>query len=222
MYENMRPDSEPTPAEMLPFWKTWYYLLTHPSVSTFEEILNDRRATSSRAYLWVYLTITAVMAISYLFIGLIASLRLQQQTNHLPGGLSPLVLVCCAPVTGGLALLGLIIYAGIIHNAAKSLGGTGNYAQLIYALSAVYAPIYLLTAVLGALASIPLVSCLTAPVQLGAGLYMSFLNAMAIKAVHKIGWGAVFGSMLIYVGIMFILAVAVLMFALIVVMSMQK
>jgi hypothetical protein len=76
-------------------------------------------------------------------------------------------------------------------------GGRGTFDQLAYAIAAIVAPFYLVSAVLTLLSAIPAVGFCFGLVGLLAGLYVLVLEVMAVKGVNQFGWGQAIASLLI-------------------------
>ena len=177
-------------------------------VETFERLAQAPNAGSDTGFLWVFISTLLGYAFSILAQWALASLLNTNSRETLGASLPlssyPLLLLCGAPFGAVCAVIGLMISAGITQLIAGMLGGTGTYSKLVYVLAAYLAP---LTLVLSILSSIPVIKCLTFPI----GIYAIALNVMAIKAVNQFGWGkALASSVLIYIGILLIIAVTVI------------
>jgi hypothetical protein len=202
-----------TPSVVSYTWsEAWIKALTQPTVRTFEAIANDPKATANRAYIWVAVSSLIAYVISMalqLMLGTSNTLLSQPGREGVAGalgfaGVGLGTLVCCAPFVAAFAVLGLAISAGITQLIASALGGTGTYSKLAYAIASYYAPITLITGLIG---SIPFINCLAYPV----GIYAIVLNVIAVKAVHQFGWGkAVASSVLILAAILVFVAVVVI------------
>ena len=146
----------PTPQEEIPpeSWiNIWVDALTKPSVDTFERLTDDPHATIRRAFIWMFITGALGAIVSALVnLGLTAGSGAEGIL-----GFSSLILICLVPVGGLLAVLGLIISAGITQAIATVLGGEGSFSKLAYAYASYAAPLSLVS---GALSSIPFVQCL--------------------------------------------------------------
>ena len=115
-------------------------------------------------------------------------------------GISAVTLICCLPVAGVLAVVGLMIGAAITQLVARLLGGLGTYSQLVYAYGAYSAPLSIVSGVVGA---IPIVNlCLGVPLL----IYGIVLNVISVNAVNKFGWGKSIVAALI-IPIVFLLVV---------------
>jgi hypothetical protein len=96
-----------------------------------------------------------------------------------------------------LAVLGLLLGAGLIQLVARDIGGVGTYAELVYATAAYSAPLTLISNVL---APIPICVYLTIPL----GLYGLVLQLKAIRAVHEFDWGSAFASLALILLLVFV------------------
>ena len=97
-----------------------------------------------------------------------------------------------SPIMAGLAILGVILQAAFYQFIAKFMIGEGTFAEMAYALSAIFAPLTLL----GVIFSLPIFFLNIAGGLLG--LYGLFLTLVAIKGVNRLGWG---GSCAVLVGV---------------------
>jgi hypothetical protein len=199
---------EPEPFETLGWLDIWGYAISKPSVSTFQELLQDPKSKLS-PYLWVGMA----LLLSYLIqIGLQALFgistfsALTSQMENQFGALSSFIgtaslmsLVCCAPFAALLGVLGFIISCGIYHMLAKMFGGTGTFSQVAFTASTFYVPLTVILAVLG---SLPVAGpFLVFPVS----IYMLVLFGISINAVHGIGGGKSAGVILIPLAVMILI-----------------
>ena len=177
----MEPTNEAAPGERLSWSKVWISVLTQPSTETFEWILRDPQASARRAYLWVFLS----AIIGSILSGLISMLGFNAfgGFDEVSGFRLRFILLICSPVFGALAVLGVAINAGISQwVAGRFFGGIGTYEKLVYAIAAFYAPIYLVSSMIG---GIPIIQCLGILI----GIYALVLGVMAVKAVNEFDWG---------------------------------
>ena len=197
------------PAASYSWSETWIKALTQPSVETYEVIVNDPKASPNRAYIWVAVTSLIGYALSVLLqtmLGSTMSFLSQPGREGAAGALGTAgagigTLICCAPVVAAGAVLGLVIAAGLSNLIAAMLGGTGTFSKLVYAVGAYEAPLTIVSAVVGA---IPIVNLLTFPL----GIYALVLNVIAVKAVHRFSWGkAIASSVLILAAILVLVAI---------------
>ena len=192
------------PERALPWYQVWLKALTSPNVVTYESFVTRPGVSVGKACLWVFLGATvgyAIAAAIRLALGALGTIgqRGPGPMSNLAG--SGLLLVCLVPVAGALSVVALIIVSGFSHILASALGGNGTYAQLAYAMAAYTAPASLVTS---ALSAVPVVGgCLGLPL----GLYLIFLNVLAIKAVHHLTWArAILSSAIFFVGLLVVLA----------------
>ena len=167
--------------------EVWIRAILQPSVKTYKLIIHDRRASTNRAYSWIFISGT----VGYLITTILelASGNLFY-SNVIPAlepdamnGLSTVLLLCCAPIAGVGAVIGLAIQATLFQLIARLLGGTGSYASLLYALAAYYAPLSLVMSIIYAIPFINLVLAIL------AGFYSIVISIIATKAVNQFGWG---------------------------------
>jgi len=165
-------------------------VLTRPSVSTFEE--HERNNLSwALIYIGIGAVITAVLNVIGAAIrppltpeqiqqleeqfgstGMADALVAAQQRPSLVG----------AVISGLLtAIIGYLIYTGIVFLLGKAFGGTGQFGELAYDIALFYAPLEVLAALLGVLAIGPL-ACLTLLASLAVWGYRLFLTYLGIQA----------------------------------------
>jgi hypothetical protein len=194
----------PVPAGATLSWsQVWISAITRPSVETFERIIGDPRASSTRAYGWIVVSALIAFGISMLEQSIFPTqtgFGSQETVFN-----SPLLLIVCgAPFVVVFSILGLMIGAGITQLIAGALGGSGTYSRLAYAFAAYLAPLSLLSSLIG---SIPFVQCLAFPL----GIYGIVLNVIAVKAVNRFDWGrAVASSLLILAAILVLVGIVII------------
>jgi hypothetical protein len=181
------------PLRTFTWYETWTRVLLHPSVLSFEEILHDPRASSRRAYLWVFL--------ASLVAGIISAIAISIRGNANPHlfGNSPsfLIALCCLPLAAVLSILGLVISASLNQLVARLLGGTGTYTLMVYAIGAISAPLSIVSALLSLLsAAVPILGLL---ISIPLSLYGLVLEVIAIKAVNRFDWARAVLTMVILV-----------------------
>jgi len=205
MSQEFGPPSTSPPVSSPSWSEVWISALTRPSVATFEGFVQDPNATDRRAYTWVFVSALIGFAISAL-LGIVFGTGTAEgpEATGVMVGSSLTCLICGAPISALLSVLGLVIIGGITQLIAGALGGTGTYSELVHAFAAYMAPLTLITSVLGA---IPYINFLTIPL----GIYGIVLNVIAVRAVHQFGWGkAIASSVLILVGILVLVACVVI------------
>ncbi len=189
----------------LPWWEVWIIALARPSVETFESLVRDPNASTSKAYTWVFITGLIGSAISMLaqllLPGASTLSSVEESEMGAAFGSSLVTLICLVPLSALFSVLGLMIRAGITQLIARALGGTGTYSRLVYAFAAFVAPLTVIFSILG---SIPYVSCLVFPLT----IYACVLPVIAVKAVNQFGWGrAIVSGVVILAGILLLVAV---------------
>ena len=206
----MSPEMESPPLEepgkALSWSEVWTSALLRPSLETYERILNDPDASPNRAYLWVFICALIGYLISF-FLGLALSALGVTSFADLGAlvGFSAITLICCLPVAGALAVIGLAIGAAVTQFIAGLLGGEGSYSRLVYAYGAYTAPLSLVS---GLVSSIPFVNlCLGIPLL----IYGIVLNVISVNAVNRFGWGrSIVAALIIPIVIMLIVPCAVI------------
>jgi hypothetical protein len=193
----------------LEWHEVWIRAVTKPSLATFEEILQNPLASTSRAYTWIFVT----SLISQLIIfagGWLTGRSLYDSLDAWQGANTTIWSLICSPVSAGVAVLGFMISVGILQWIAGLLGGSGRYDNLVVATAAYQAPLAAVSAVLGLLGSwVPFAVCLGVPL----GIYILVLQVMAVKAVNGFSWERAVATLLIPMGVLILIgcvAVAVL------------
>ena len=195
--------------------EVWLRALTQPSVATYEEFVSRPDVSARRAYAWVFVSSLIASGLAVLGFSLLGGLSAlgAEQGLDLTGNLGTLILalICIGPITGLFSIIGLVITVGIKQWVARALGGTGSYLELSYAIAAYLAPLSIITGLLGI---VPLLNCLNLPL----GIYGFFLNVLAIKSVHRFGWGRAFLSSAVIVISILLVIVAVVVLTLILIL----
>lgn len=180
----------------------WGKALTKPSEQTFVELASSPNATATTAYVWVFVG----FLIQYFLISLVQSSLIGTYMNEAGLGTgfgtrsiaSILIFaVCGAPIMAALSTLFFAIGVFIVQWIAKMFGGRGNSDQLAYAMAAIVAPFSIVAGILSLFAAVPYVGLCFSAILSIAGIYIFVLEAMAVKAVNQISWGAAIGSLLI-------------------------
>jgi hypothetical protein len=194
----------PESAGVMGWFSTWMDAVTKPSEQTYAMMAEYPDAMSNnRAFLWIFLagTITALIT------GILqAILQMAGVTPQIPGfpeltggaqqstAVSLGIAICASPIAGAFSVLFFAIFVGIIQWVAKMFGGTGNFSQLAYTMSAISVPFSLISSVLTPFGTIGVVGYCVSGISLLLGLYALSLQVMAVKAVNKFGWGQALGS----------------------------
>ncbi len=199
--------SDIPPAQARTWNETWSLVLTQPSVGTFQEIIEDPKASKRRAYLWVFVATLVGSAISVVVNALFSEItaptsNTSESTSTFVSTL--LALLLGTPVS---ALLATFVFADAVlltQFVAHKLGGTGTIKQLMWASAAYVAPLSLGAT---ALSAISIVNC----TALLLSLYGLLLNCIAIKTVNRLSWGKAFVAALIAPLLLLIIAVALIL-----------
>lgn len=165
-------------------------VLTRPSVSTFEE--HERNNLNwALIYIGIGAVITAILNVIAAAIRPPLTPEQIQQIEDQFGstGLADSMLAAQQPpnlvgaIVGGLlsAIIGYLIYTGIVYLLGKAFGGTGQFGELAYDISLFYAPLEVFGALLGVLAIGPL-ACLTVVAAIAVWAYRLFLTYLGIQA----------------------------------------
>ncbi|MGC9358703.1 MAG: Yip1 family protein [Anaerolineae bacterium] len=216
-----------------PAMQIWRDVLLSPSVEAFARY--RREAELKRGLVWIVvaslastLSTLVTMAIQFLagtqygdtsalFRELLPPELYSEMPPMSPGsniiGLSVGTLVCGIPVWIATAVIGTLISVGLIHLAAKLLGGEGEYDETFFFVSTVMAPLIYVTTGLSLFSSllglIPVLSIifslLISLVSLALGIYSLVLEAMAVAAAHYFSLGKGFAAVLLPIVIAFLL-----------------
>jgi len=178
---------------------TWMAAITKPNEDTFARIVAQPGASSSKAFLWVFVaslitSFASAIAQTVGFAGRMESIRLPV------GGASPFgfgTIICGAPIGAVFAVLFFAISVALIQWVAKLFGGTGTFDKLAYAFSAVYMPYSVIAAVLTLLGIIPFVGILTGLIGLALFIYTIVLGVLAVKAVNGLDTGKAVGAVIL-------------------------
>ena len=174
---------------------TWVAAFTKPNQGTYARIVAQPGASTSKAFLWVFVaSLVASLASS---IAQVASYGRQLETlrRFLPpelaraipvGGTSPFgfgTVICGAPIGAVFAVLFFAIAVALVQWVARLFGGTGSFDKLAYAFSAINVPYVVVTAVLALIGIIPYVGILTGLISFVLFIYAIVLGVLAVKAV---------------------------------------
>lgn len=184
------------------FVQTWVRALTRPREATYAVIASSPRAKAGTAFLWVFLCSLAPALASVLVRGGQLTQQLAQagvDTEQLGGGFGAALvnLLCITPFVALAGVLGFIIGTALVNWVAKMFGGSGSYGQLAYTLGAITAPGLLVSAILTLPAAVPFLGLCVAGLSALFSLYLVVLQVIAIKGVHRFGWGAAIGAYVI-------------------------
>ena len=195
--------------------ETWTAAVTRPNEGTYSQIAAQPGATTSKAFLWVFvasiltsLTSLIAQAVSFGGQSMFRQLLPPEIARELPIGSSPAigfgVVICGAPVGAILAVIGFAIATGLIQWVAKLFGGTGSFEKLAYTFSAISVPFSVVTAVLTIIGIIPIIGILTGLISFALSIYVIVLEVLAVKAVHGLDTGKAAGSVLLPALVFFI------------------
>ena len=168
-------------------------VLLHPSVATFEE--HER---NDLGWALIYTAIAAVVsavisAIRAVVVAPLAAQQLndlerqfEQQTGQpLPPFAAGLLGTgsITAAIVGTLfgAIIGFLIYLGIVYLLGLLFGGTGAFGELAYDISLFSAPLTVINALISLIGIGPLV-CVTGIVSIAIAIYNLYLTYLGIQA----------------------------------------
>lgn len=186
--------SSPNSYSPMSAMETWIKALTQPREQAYLSIANDPGASIGKAILWL----AGFGFVGGLITGIANAIfgtsimrqfsDMYSQYGDMPfnppqaaGGFFSIV----SGSFGGLfgAVIGALIFVGLVQLASKMLGGTGSFEKLFYASAAYSAPLGLVTSVLSA---IPFVNLCLSPLL---GIYGLVLSVIANKATHEYDTG---------------------------------
>ena len=203
--------------EHLSWQEIWTMVVTDGSVDAFYRILDDPKATASRAILWIFLITT--------FSGIVNSILTFAQWNSIPTTGFPntfnptaifLPTLLCSTLLGGVfGVIGLFISGGIIHLIAKMLGGKGTFNEWIYIYGAIAAPFVVISLIMSAISvTIPAAGIAFLCISLVVVIYQFILQGRGLMALHGFTGGQAAGTLLIAIfGMMavgFVIAMCIL------------
>ena len=176
--------------------QTWMAAITKPNEGTFAQIAAQPGASTSKAFLWVF--VASLITSFASFISQAAGFGRQMETlrrflppeitRELPIGAAPSfgvgTVICGAPIGAVFAVLFFMIGVALIQWVAKLFGGTGSFDKLAYTFSAINVPYSVITAVLTLVGIIPFVGILTGLISLALFFYAIVLGVLAVKAVN--------------------------------------
>jgi hypothetical protein len=191
-----------TPAAPTSIFQTWINALTRPNEQTFVDIAASPNAKATTAYLWMFISSIVTSIITLIIRGATIRDRLSQSglsTDQVGTGIGGILvaLICVVPILAVIGTLFFAIGVAIIQWIAKMFGGKGTFDQMAYTFAAISVPYSLVSAVFILLSAIPYVGgCFNIILGL-AGLYILFLEILAVKAVNQFGYGPAIGSLFI-------------------------
>jgi hypothetical protein len=188
---------------------TWMAAMTKPNEGTFARIVAQPGATTSKAFLWVFVaslisTFASTIAQTANFATRMEMFRRflpPEVARELPAGAAPTfgigTVICGAPIGAVFAVLFFAIGVALVQWVAKLFGGTGSFDKLAYAFSAIYVPYSVVMAVLALLGIIPIVGILTGLLGIALFIYTIILGVLAVKAVDGLDTGKAVGAVLL-------------------------
>jgi hypothetical protein len=191
-----------TPAGPASIFQTWINALTKPNEQTFVDIAASPNAKATTAYLWMFISSIITYFFTFIIRGAAIRDRLSASgfgTDRVGNGIVGIViaLICVVPILAAIGTLFFAIGVAIIQWIARMFGGRGTFDQMAYTFAAISVPYSLISAVFILLSAIPFVGgCFNIILGL-AGLYILFLEILAVKAVNQFGYGPAIGSLFI-------------------------
>jgi hypothetical protein len=167
----------------LPWYGVWAQVFRRPTVTTYVRLLNAPDASRNRAYKWVFWTsLVSTVLVAFLqplptVVDFDAALR---------AGTARTATIFLSPAIAAAHVLFFALLTGIVQLIARTLGGTGTFTKLAFALASCSAPLSLLIpiSVVG-FGRIPLLAGLAG---LLVGAFGVVLQLTAIRAVNSFGW----------------------------------
>ena len=174
--------------------ETWTKALTQPREEAYRSIVNDPGASLGKAVLWLAGFGFVGGLLSGIFNAIFGGAAMRQfndllsQYSDMPfnmpaaqGGFMAII----SSSFGGLfgAVIGGLIFVGLVQLVSRMLGGTGTFEKLFYGYAAYAAPLLLVTGLVGA---IPIVGFCLSPLL---AIYSIVLAVMANKATHTYDTG---------------------------------
>lgn len=188
--------------ETLPWWRVLTYVYIHPTVESYENLLQDPKASGRRVVLWMFLGNLIgtffLMLMAAAFIALTNFGLSEINRPDLPTfwGMLAVVFAFELVMITGMAVVGLLTGTGILQMISKAFGGSGSYSKLLYLIGAITIPPTLLN-------MIPFINLLVTPVA----WYGLYLEVVAVKTIHRLSWGKASAVVLIPVVVTIVMAV---------------
>lgn len=177
-----------------PFFQTWVDALTKPNEQTYREIASAPNASSTQAFVWVFIGALVQSFIAFLVSNLAGTnsleelLRLAGNQQALPnvgrGGI--LSVICGAPIAAVIAVILFALMVGVAMLISRAFGGRATFDQLAYVLAAITVPVTLISSVLSILGAIPFVGLCFGLLSFVLAIYALVLEIIAVKAVAGI------------------------------------
>jgi hypothetical protein len=178
----------------------WQKVYTKPSEQTFVEITSHPEAKARSAYTWVFLAGALAGLINSVTQTIVTMVAFRQANPELGqaapgvvggmfGVMGLLGAICAAPVVGVFEVIGFALNVGVVHATARFFGGQGTFDRLAYAFGAITVPVSVISAFLIPFNAIPFAAYCTWPALVLLGLYVLYLELIAVKAVNQCSWG---------------------------------
>lgn len=203
--------------------QVWRMALTKPNTETYRELLADPKATTDRAFIWIasVFALVAVFTAVLQLVFAVAATSLVEDLNNTTTttGTSSTdsaslitsaitQLICGVPATVIYNLIQTVIIVGFIHVIARVFGGQATFDKTLYGYAMILAPMNLLiVGVIIALIPVIIVVAIVPPLVFVLALvaivgslayifYTLYLQTIAIRAAHNLGWGESFIAVL--------------------------
>jgi hypothetical protein len=178
----------------------WQKVYTKPSEQTFVQITSHPEAKARSAYTWVFLAGALsglINSVTQTILTMVAFREVNPELGEaapgVVGGMFGVIgllgAICAAPVTGVFAVIGFALSVAVVHATARFFGGQGTFDKLAYAFGAITVPVSVISAFLIPFNTIPFAAYCTWPALLLIGVYVIYLEVIAVKAVHQCSWG---------------------------------
>jgi hypothetical protein len=205
------PEPAAPPSSM---FQIWMDAVTKPRESTFARIASSPNATTTNAFLWVFLAALVSSFFSIIGQGATINRLIQQQGlgnelgNTLPSGGGSMIfqVICGAPIVAVITVVFFAIGVALVQWVARMFGGHGTYEKLAYTFAAIAAPISIVSGLISLLGAIPFIGACFAILGVALGIYALVLQIMAAKAVNGFAsYGPAVGSVLIPGAVIFLI-----------------
>lgn len=181
MSEEYSSSSDEAGAVSLPWHQVWLQAVTRPSLTTYQQLILPKDATRERAYKWM--AVVGLLSYGVLLLApTVDYATIVTDTGSLFGVPNSLSLLLCAPFIVVSTVLSLALAVVVTHILARILGGKGEFAKLVFAMGAFFAPLTLVNTVFSVIPYLYLLTYLLL-------FYQAALGAIAANAVYEFGWG---------------------------------
>ena len=188
---------------------TWMAAITKPNVETFQQIAAQPSASTTKAFVWVFIaslitTFASLVAQAVNFGGSMGGFQRflpPEIARELPVNATPSfgfgTVICGTPVGAVFSVIMFAIVTALIQWVAKLFGGTGSFEKLAYAFAMITVPYSVVSAILMLIGIIPFVGILTGLVGFVLAIYVIVLEVIAVRAVNDLDTGKAVGSVLL-------------------------